>query len=208
MRITMVAVLLAMHAWAQSLLDAPRIGRIASRSGVLREVRGVAGAFVLGPAAAGDVVLGSERRLVAFAEDVALLYFPAARQFAWWREGRLEPVDWRIGGEVLSLRLTTRGAEIAVRRDGATWIVNPAGAVLESLPDATGPVLLLDESLLYVAGEVVVRRKDGREETFDVAGVTDLFAVSARYAGARTAAATFLIDLERAAVFQLPEAAE
>jgi hypothetical protein len=217
----------------ESPLASPQAGILAGARGELRAVRGVAGAWVLGESVAQGAIsaacsetlclaktagailsAGGETpappgpALFAFDSERALLYFPDSRQFAWWRDGRLDLLDWRIEGAVLSLRLTTAGPEIAVRRSNAVWIVNPENATLDSLPDASGPALLLPGAILYSGGaRLVLRRNNAGEAIFPLSGVVELFQAGPSYAAARTAGSTFLIRLDphREAVFQLPE---
>ena len=222
-------------AWAEGPLEAPRVGWIADGRGQLREIYGVPGAFVQGQVEASGVVsagcseslclaktrdriLAGEKNVAApegpamfaFDGDRALLYFPDSRKFAWWREDRLEVVEWSIAGEVLSARVSMAGPEIAVRRDGVTWIVSPDGGLLHSLA-CSGAVLLLGGGVLYSTEQgLVLGRRSGAEIHFELTGVSELFLLSPRFAAARANGTTYVIRLTEGheEMFQLPEAAE
>src|SRR5581483_2965735 len=93
--------------------------------------------------------------LFAFAPDA--LYVYAAGRLT--RNG--EPVPLNVAGEILSMRVVNNALEFAVRRDGSTWIVRDDNTAIASLPDATGPVMLLADSVLYASGdETALRRSD------------------------------------------------
>ena len=174
-------------AWAQSGIEVPAIGVIVDSSGALRPVQGVAGSFLLGPASMSGVVSAacSEQLCLAktdseilsatgrtdsppgpailgFSGDNAIAFFPEPRTFARWNNDVLEPLDWVVNGEVLSVNAT----EIAVRRDGQVSIIHPDGSVVDSIPDATGPVLLLSKGVVFATKDEIVLRQDDNEIRF------------------------------------------
>lgn len=182
---------------AQTQVTAPRMGTMVDTSGALRTVSGIAGSFVAGPAhASGVVALVCAETLCIVKTDAGLLtphgeiaappgeavlatdgkrsvaYFAQPGEFFKWSMGgrteELEPQDWNVNGEVLSIRLTHGEPEIAVRRDSSVWIVTPEGAARDTVPaEASGAVLLLDDGAVYVAGaEIVLGRTDGSEVRF------------------------------------------
>ncbi|HEV2202563.1 MAG TPA: hypothetical protein VGR73_22320 [Bryobacteraceae bacterium] len=118
----------------------------------------------------------------------AWIYFQTAHQLARWHEGILDAIDFAPGGVVLSLRATTGGFDYAVargrvgRKAGVVWIehysasdgritvIVDSAAVLDS-PGATRAVMLFDGGILLAARDhVILRRPDGREMTFPLAG--------------------------------------
>jgi hypothetical protein len=159
---------------AQAELGVPLVGRMIDSAGALHEVRGIAGAFVLG-GVVGDtlaaqvlsIACGIDMCLAKTASQViadgaaaqappgsayfaivgtqAWVYFPATRQFARWQDGSLTPLDLSVDGEVLGLGFDPPvGLLIAVRRAGGVWITGSQGNALRFLRAADGPVLLLD----------------------------------------------------------------
>jgi hypothetical protein len=111
----------------------------------------------------GAAIIGFDPALDGAA---AYVYFVETRQLARWSAGRLDPVDFAPGGDVLSLRATADGFEYAVARDDGIWIGNqnlgPANAIL--LLDGGGALLAAD-------GHVRLLRPDGTELDFAVARV-------------------------------------
>jgi hypothetical protein len=175
-------------AWAQSGIEVPAIGAIADSSGALRQVQGVAGNFWLGPAGVSGILSAacSERMCLAKTDskilsatgeadaptgpaifglsgDEAIVFFPEPRVFARWHNDILEPFDWVVEGEVLSVRLK----EIAVRKDGEVSIIHPDGSVVDSIPDASGPVLLLPKGVVFATKDEIVLRQGDSELRFE-----------------------------------------
>jgi hypothetical protein len=127
--------------------------------------------------------------------------------FARWRNNALEPLDWVVDGEVLSIQPSGKEAEIAVRRDGQVWIVDPDGSVVDSIAEATGPVLLLAEGVMFAtSGELVLRRSDGTEVRFELAGAENITAMGPHYAAIRAGDAVYALrtDFGREGLFLLP----
>ncbi len=202
----------AVYACAQSGIEVPAVGAIVDSSGALRQVQGVAGSFLLGPASMSGVLSAacSERMCLAktdskilsasgetdappgpaifgLAGNDAIAYFPEPRTFARWHDDTVDPLDWAVDGEVLSIRLNGRDAEIAVRRDGQVWIVHPDGSVVDSIADAAGPVLLLPDGAVFTtSNELVLRHmdatSDATEVRFDLMGAESITAMGAHYA--------------------------
>lgn len=190
--------------WAQSHVVAPHVGTMVDTSGALRPVSGMAGSFMAGSAhASGVVALACAETFCVAKTDAGLLttngqfaappgaavlatdgkrsvaWFAQTGEFLMWSAGGrapdLKPLAWNASGEVLSIRLTQDGAEIAVRRDLSVWIVTNEGAVRDTLPaEASGAVLLLDDGMVYTAradgtgSEIVFRRGSGSEVRFAV----------------------------------------
>ncbi len=224
----------AASAWAQ--LNRPAIGHMLDSSGFLRPVFGVAGNFtvdgpvlkgVLSMACSGSFCLAKTESAIlspageipappgnaqfALDGDGAMVYFPSTRQFSRWRDGVLSMLDLSIDGEVLSLRAAASGLEVAVRRDGHVRVESAAGALLDSLPDGAGPVLLLPDLIVFVAanGDLAVRRTDATELRFAAAGVEALFAMGAGYLEARAGDTVYALrtGAGREQLFVLPRAA-
>ena len=125
--------------------------------------------------------------------------------FARWRNDILEPLDWAVDGEVLSIRRH----EIAVRRDGGVWIVDPDGSVVDWIADTAGPVLLLADGVLFATpDEVVLRRKNRSETRFPLAGAESIAAAGPQYAAIHVSAgdSVYVLRTEpgRESLFLLP----
>ena len=221
---------------ALAQIEHPRLGLMPDQDGAARPVQGVAGSVTLGDAmVTGVQALACSKRLclvktgaslvslsgesadappgpALFALDgnAAFVYFERSRRLARWHEGRLDPVDFAVDGEVLALRVTDGGAlEIAVARDDGVWLVHGDGTVIDSLP--AGPLMLLKRAVIYSAadGEVVLRRADGTELQFGVAGAESFFALGEGYVGVRAGNLTWAIRIEPGLeqAFLLPGAA-
>ena len=220
-------------AYAQPALERPGLGMIVDANGALRPVYGIAGSVTLGgPIAAGVLSTACSRKLclsktatsilwgdqetaappgpALFALDGnrAFVYFPQSNQLMRWHDGVLKPMDFDIGGEILSLRAAHGRVEFAVRRDGEVWIVRGDGAVLGALTGAGAPVMLLKDGALFKAGDaLIVRRDDGTELSFDLTGVESLLPMGAGYVQIRAGAAAYAlcVEPEREQLFVLPE---
>jgi len=176
------------------------VGKMVDAQGALRTVSGIAGNFLAGSVEARAVVaLDCSRQACVTAPDGEVLATDGRREVAYLAETN-EFIGWNIdnhsgwrsapeslawnpvmdGDEVLSLRLTSAGAEIAIRRGGSVWIVSQDGAALGTLPaDAVGVVLLLDEGEVFARQDaVVLRRADGTETSFPASGVRALYRMS------------------------------
>jgi hypothetical protein len=218
----------AICAWSQSGIEVPSAGAIVDLSGSLRPVQGVAGSFVLGPGTVSGVLSAAcaERLCLAKTDskilsatggidapvgpaifgadgDGAIVFFPEPRTFARWHDNLLDPLDWTVDGEILSLRAT----EIAVRRDGRVWIVHPDGSVVDWIADTSGPVLLLQEGVLFATSdELVLRRRDASEFRFGLTGAKSIAAMGANYAAIQSGNLTYALRTEpgRESLYLLP----
>jgi hypothetical protein len=223
-------ILCAVGAWAQSGIEVPSIGAIVDPGGALRPVQGVAGSFLLGPAAASGVLSAacSERLCLAKTDsevisttgrtdapkgpaifggsgDDAIVFFPEPGTFAHWHDDTLEPLDWKVDGEVVSVG----AAEIAVRREGSVWIVRPDGAVVDWIAETDGPVLLLPAGVIFATKDEIVLRRTGNEVRFALADAQSITAMGPLYVAIRTNDATYALRTEpgRESLFLLPGAA-
>jgi hypothetical protein len=222
----------AMCAWAQSGIDVPGMGAVIDSSGALRPVQGVAGNFLLGPAMLSGVLSAacSDRLCLAKTDskivsatgetdapagpaifatdgDQAVVFFRGAQLFARWHDDTLDPLDWAVNDEILSIRFHGGETEIAVRREGSVWIVRPDDSVIDSVADASGPVLLLREGVLFASGDqLVLRHRDAREVRFELSGAEAITAMGPHYAVIRAGGATYALRTEsgREQLFLLP----
>jgi hypothetical protein len=201
---------IASCAWSQSGIEIPSVGVIVDPSGSLRSVQGVAGNFVVGPAVATGVLSASCSEQLCLAKtdskilsatgqadappgpavfgldrDTAVVFFPQSQMFARWRENTLEPLDWIVDDDVLSIRVGDNGIEIALRRD---W-------------ETSGPVLLLKEGVLFAtADQLVLRHRDASETRFELIGaesITAIASIGPHYAAIRTTTMTFALRLDK-----------
>jgi hypothetical protein len=201
-------IFIAVSAWSQSGIEVPSVGLIVDPSGSLRSVQGVAGNFMLGQAVATGVLSAacSERLCLAktnlkilsatgqvdappgpaifgFDGDHAIVFFAESRAFARWNKDQLDPLDWAGEGEVLSIRVSDEGLEVALRRD---W----AGVT-------NGSVLLLKDGVLFATeDELILRRRDASETRFELTGAESISAMGPHYAAIRAGAMTFALRLD------------
>ncbi len=126
--------------------------------------------------------------------------------FARWHDDSLDPLDWAVDGEVLSVRFSDGEAEIAVRRDGQVSIVRPDGSVLDSIPDASGPVLLLPKGVIFATQDEIVLRQDDSEVRFELADAQSITVMGPHYAAISAGGAIYALRTEpgRASLFLLP----
>ena len=212
----LLVVLLATQAcWAQAPIAAPSIGKMLDGSGTLRTVYGVAGNFTVGPPEAARVISTacSERLCLAktanrirgpktsasapsgpalfgFDGADAVVYFPAAKQFARWHQGRLLQLAWRVDGEVLALRAD----EIAVRRDADVWVVRPDGSIVDYLGEVAGPVLLLDGAALLASEDGLILRRPRQDDLlFELSGIQRLSALGSEYVQVKTSSGSYAL---------------
>jgi hypothetical protein len=218
---------------AQSGIEVPGIGVIVDSSGALRQVQGMAGSFLLGPAsmpgvlsaacseqwclaktdskiisATGETDAPPGPAIFALRGDEAIVFFPEPRVFARWHNDVIEPLDWVVEGEVLSIRLT----EIAVRRDEQVWIVHPDGSVVDTIPGASGPVLLLPKGVVFATEDEIILRQGDSEVRFELADAQIITAMGAHYAaiyagGTGGSVYALRIDPGREALYRLPGSA-
>jgi len=196
-------------------------------------VQGVAGSFLLGPAsmsgalsaacseqlclaktdskiisATGGIDAPPGPAIFGFRGAEAIIFFPEVHTFARWQNDILETLDRVVDGVVLSISAT----EIAVRNDGEVSIVHVDGSVVNSIPDASGPVLLLPKGVVFATKDEVVLRQDGSEVRFALAGAQSITAMGAHYVtlyadragGANAAIYALRIDPGRESLFLLP----
>jgi len=215
-------------------IDVPDVGILVDPSGSLRPVQGVAGNFLVGvPAALGILSAACAERLCLAKTDSkilsaggetdappgpaifgldgkeAIVYFLETHSFARWRDGVLDPLDWAVDGEVLSIRVRDGTAEIAVRREEDAWIIRPDGAVVAWIALTRGPVLLLTDGVLFaMADSIVFRRADGAEFRFSLPGTNSIAQMGPHYAAVRAGALTYALrtDAGRERLFLLPAA--
>jgi hypothetical protein len=214
------------------------MGVMVDGSGRARPVSGVPGSITLGDhlassviasacadsfcvlkTATGLIVEGVETKsppgpaLLSIDGPSVVLYFPRLQQLARWQAGDLQPLPLHVTGAVVAIRSTNGVRQFAVERGGATWIVDSNDQVLDSLPAASGPVLLTATGAIYTDGDdVVVRRRDASELRFTVPGVQSLQAMSLsslgpNYVEIRSPFASYAlrIDFGHEHIFQLPE---
>jgi len=201
--------------WGQAPIAAPSIGKMLDASGTLRTVYGVAGNFAVGPQEAvrvisaacsaefclaktanriqgpkTSVIAPSGPALFGFDGADAVVYFPAARQFMRWHQGRLLRLAWHVDGEVLALRAT----EIAVRRDADVWVVRSDGSILDYLGEVAGPVLLLDGAALLASEDGLILRRPARDDLrFELSGIQGLSALGSEYVQVKTAGGSYAL---------------
>jgi hypothetical protein len=214
-------------ALAQSGLDVPQAGLMVDHSGALRVVTGIAQSFIAGGAVrtgvlsaacgralclaktdtslfdarnAGDPGISSPPgpALIAIRDQSALLYFPAVRQFARYKDGHIHMLDWSVDGEVLALRRTSDDPRFAVRRTDGVWVVALDGSIESALPASTVAVLLLDGVTIYsLPDEVVLRRTDGSETPLSLPGVTSFSQLTGNYVQVSASSGIYALRTDR-----------
>ncbi|MBZ5677466.1 MAG: hypothetical protein LAP61_24750 [Acidobacteriia bacterium] len=211
-------------------IEIPAIGMIVDSSGALRQVQGVAGSFVLGPvsmsgvlsaacskqlclvktdstivSATGETSAPPGPAIFGFSGDNAIVFFPEPRMFARWHDNVLEPLDWVVDSEVLSVRLD----EVAVRNGVEASIVHSDGSVADSLPEARGPVLLLPNCVVFATKDEIVLRQDDGEVRFELSDARSITAMGPHYAEIHTGDAVYALRTEsgREALYRLPGSA-
>ena len=212
---------------AQSGIEVPNAGAIVDSSGALRQVQGVAGSFSLGAAGIPGVLSAAcsehlclaktDSKIVSATGETdappgpaifglnngdAIVFFPEPHTFARWHHDALEPLDWTVEGEILSIC----ARNIAVRKDGVVSILHPDGSVVDSIPDASGPVLLLPKGVVFATTEEIVLRQDASEVRFELAEAQSITAMGPGYAAIRTGDAIYALRTEpgRESLFLLP----
>jgi hypothetical protein len=213
-------------------IDVPSVGVLIDPTGALRAVKGVAGNFLLGaPAALGIISAACSEQLClaktdsqilsaigatdappgpaifGFDAQEAIVYFPETRSFARWREEALNPLDWNVGGEVLSLRVRGGQAEIAVRRAGDVWLIRPDGSVIDWIATTPGPALLLSDGVLFATADaLVLRSADQTEIRFALIGAEVITQMGPHYATVRVGNSFYAVrtDPGREQLFLLP----
>ncbi len=192
--------------WAQ--VQRPQIGVMLANDGSARPLTGVAGSIAVGSAIANDVIaMGCSAQLCLmkmassivsptgvvdapagsamfwFSGDSALVYFPAAKRLARWHGDQLDPLSFEITGEILSIRQAIDGSiQFAVRVGRQIWIEGQGGAMIQSLPGAIGPVILLGNGALFVTRDgIVLRRDDATELSFVIGQVQSMSWLGGNY---------------------------
>jgi hypothetical protein len=148
--------------------------------------------------------------LLAIDGATALMYFPRFHMLARWRDGALEPVAMNVTGTIVGLRSTAGVAQFAVRRNGLTWIIDADNHAIDSIPSASGPVILLPSATIYTdGGDVVLRRADASELRFSAPGAQSFLAMAANYVQIRAGQSSYAlrIDAGQERIFELPEPA-
>jgi hypothetical protein len=236
MRLFLSIVLGAGCVCAQSGIEVPAVGVIVDSSGALRQVQGVAGSFFLAPpsvpgvfsaacseqlclvktdskilSATGETDAPPGPAIFGFSGDGAIVFFPEARAFARWHNDVVEPLDWAVDGEVLSVR----SSEIAIRKDGAVSLVHADGSladgsVADSIADASGPVLLIPKGVVFATNNEIVLRQDDSEVRFELADAQSITAMGSRYVAICAGGAIYAlrIDAGRESLFLLPGIAQ
>lgn len=224
MRILMVFAICTC-AWAQ--LEVPQLGKMLDGNGATRTVYGIAASVTLGDAevngvlssgcsktfclaktetsivsASGSVAAPAGPALFAFDGAAAFAWFSRSRQLAQWRNGSLTPIDATVDGEVLSIRASAGTVEFAVRRQSGVWRIRSDGSVIDSLPVATGPVMLIAGGVVYATREEVVIR----DVRIHLDRVTAFSQMSEGYLQARAGGVNYAVRVEqgRETLFQLP----
>ncbi len=229
MRFLIFVALLAAGAAGQSL---PQIGEMLDGAQALRPVFGLAGSFTLGAARnervlsvacsaqmclaktdskilspTGSVAAPAGPALIAIQGSDAFVYFEMSHALAKWHDNSLDRLDWTVQGTPLSMRATIGGFQVAVRTTDGVWIVQSDGTAVASLPDATGPVLLLDDGIVLVAGQNLILRRSGVQDLlFNLPGVEALAALGGHYVQVRVGAAFYALRTEsgREQLYALP----
>jgi len=201
-------VFIAVCAWSQSGIEVPSVGMIVDAAGNLRTVQGVAGNFLLGPAMASGVLSAACSEQLCLAKtnskilsatgevdappgpavfgwhgETAVIFFPESRAFARWSDNTLQPFDWTVEGEVLSIHLGDDSIEIALRTDWAA--------------ETDGAVLLLPKGVLFATQEELILRRAGRSELrFELAGAEAITPMGPNYSAIRAGAAIYALRTE------------
>ncbi len=214
-------------AWAQSGIEVPSIGTIVDSTGALRQVQGVAGSFLLGPielsgvlsaacskrlclaktdskilSATGETDAPSGPAIFDLGDKEAIIFFPEPHTFARWRNDSLEPLDWVVEDEILSITVK----KIAVRSNEETSIVQSDGSVVDSIPEATGPVLLLPKGIVFATKDEIVLRQDDTEVRYALANARSITPMGPPYVAIYVADAIYALrtDQGRESLFLLP----
>ncbi|MEP7352196.1 MAG: hypothetical protein ABI824_03090 [Acidobacteriota bacterium] len=147
--------------------------------------------------------------IFAFRDHTAWIYYPQDGTLTRFSDNATTNLSApNLTGEVLSLRVTTNALEFAVRRDGTVWIERQDGALVDSLPDADGPVLLLENAILYTSSDLVRLKRTGANTIdFPVPQVQRINTLGPRYAQITTADHVYALKLDsgKGTLSQLPE---
>jgi len=160
----------------------------------------------------------------------AWIYFEATGRLARWHDGILDLTDFVADGAILSLRATAGGFDYAVARDRGVWIkhysasdgsivivdsaaVDPViidSVIIDSRTAAQAVMLFDGGMLLSSMDNVVLRRPDGQEIMFPLAGPKEFHAAGSGYVEIAVPDGLWLLrtDSSREQLFLLPGAAE
>ena len=222
--------------WAQNGISQPRMGIMIDGFERARSVFGVSSSVTLGDPLASTVVAaacsdsfcvlktwdaivagGLETKappgpaLIAIDGETALMYFPRFEKLVRWQAGALQPLMLNVTGTIVALGANAGAVRVAVRRDAATWIVDANNQMIDSIPSASGPVMLTANGAIYTDGEdLVLRRSDRSELRFPVPGAQSLVAMATNYVQIRAGRLSYAlrIDFGHERIFQLPEPAK
>ncbi len=219
--------------WGQSV-NQPQMGVMVDSGANARAVFGVSASVTLGDPILGGVIssacsdwciyktasavvvagqpVAAPAGAAIFAIDgsTAAMYFIAVKQLALWQNGQLTLADVPVDGDVVGLRSSAGMIEFAIRRRESTWVVNAQGAIVDFIPGASGPVMLLANGILYVDGDdVVLRRPDATEVRFAAPGAQWFSALGANYVQIRANGFSYglRVDAGHERIFELPEPA-
>jgi hypothetical protein len=213
-------------AWAQGI-DRPQIGKMLDANGGIRPVYGIAASVSVGDvelpgvlssgcsrkfclaktqtglvSATRSVPAPAGKALFAFEGDAAWVWFVESRRLLEYSGGGMSACAG-CDGEVLSIGAQAGVVEFAVRRRNGVWIVRGDGTVLDSLPLATGPVMLIPGGAVYAtASEIVIR-----DVHFPLSGVTGFSQMSGDYLQVRAGGSDYALRIQKGheALFQLPD---
>ena len=92
------------------------------------------------------------------------------------------------------------------RRGDVVFVLRSDGAVLDTLPSATGPVLITAHGAVFVDGDLVLRRPDASEVRFALSGVVALRVMSTDWVQVTTSGGSYALRVEsgREVLFVLP----
>ncbi len=222
-----ILIVLAISSCAWGQIQRPELGKMLDANGAVRTVYGIAASVTLGDAeiagvlssacskifclaktessivsSAGNSAAPDGPALFAFDGDRAWIWFPQSRQLAQWQNGMLIAIDTSIDGQVLSIRPSGGSIEFAVRRSSGDWIVKLGGSVVDSLPQSTGPVMLIAGGVVYATRDEIVVR----ELRIPLHGVTSFSRMSEGVLQVRAGGVDYALRVEkgRETLFQLP----
>jgi hypothetical protein len=140
--------------------------------------------------------------MFAFNGNTAFVWFPQSRQLAQWQNDALTPMDVSVDGEVLSIRARGGAVDFAVRRRSGVWIVSSNGGVVDSLPQAEGPVMLIPGGVVYATRAAIAIR----DVIIPLDGVQGFSRMSDGYVQVRAGGIDYSLRIEKGheTLFQLP----
>jgi hypothetical protein len=168
------------------------------------------------PDAAPSVAAPPGPALIALDDRGAWIYFQAGGQLAWWHDGLLDFADFAGDGALLSLRATVGGFDYTVARDGGTWTEHYSSsdgaiavvdwAAVNSTSAAPAAMLFDGGILLSSMDHVTLRRPDGREMAYPLAGDKKFHAAGNGYIEIVAPGSSWILrtDFGREQLFLLP----